>query len=177
MLVVRISIAIRISTLGVTAWPSSSPSQSPCSESEPCRAHVRYGTRVGVLARGRRRKAPLKHAGIARKRSAGTSARCADCCSFSARSFASVARILRARLRMPCTASGPRPTFSAAPLASNSLERTRLTARSFRGLDCGGMMANLRVRGEERFQNRHETTTRLSNGNVSQLTTSRDFEA
>ena len=43
-----------------------------------CRAHVRYGTRVGVLARGRRRKAPLKHAGTARKLSAGTSARCAD---------------------------------------------------------------------------------------------------
>ena len=69
-----------------------------------------------------------------------------------------------------------RPTFSAAPLASNSPERTRLTALSFCGLDCGGMMKNLRVRGEERFQNRHETITRLSNGKVSQLTTSRDFE-
>ena len=62
MLVVRIPIAIQISTLGVTVVVVV-VSVTPCSES--CRAHVRYGKKVGVLARGRRREAPLKRADIA----------------------------------------------------------------------------------------------------------------
>ena len=147
VLVVRIPIAIQISTLGV-AVVVVVVSVTPCSES--CRAHVRYGKRVGVLARGRRREAPLKRADIAKKSQRGRphDAQMLLLCA----SFTSVSRIPRTRLRIPQAASGPRPTSTTAPFASNLPEITSRTARSFRGLDCGGMRQNLRVRGKGAFK-------------------------
>ena len=96
-------------------------------------------------------------------------------CSSSARSFASVSRILRTRLRIPQAASGPRPTFAAPPHALNSSDRTRLRARSFRGLVFGGMMRSLCVRGDGAFESCNGTKAILRNANVSQLIMSQDF--
>ena len=70
----------------------------------------------------------------------------------SARSFFSFSRTFLTRLRTPLAASALRPTSSTAPFASNSPDRTSRTARSFRGLDYGGMRQNLRVRGKSAFK-------------------------